>query len=137
MSAITRFKNRKNLALEFEIGFPIDTKELVFKVNRFSPAEMKVAGDNAKGSLAKQGVLDSDERRLEKFYLEYAYCLSDIVKRHVTSWKHAPSDDSSPIEYSKGALESLFNEMSIDEKTQIGLSYLRALEEEEEKKTEA
>lgn len=137
MSAIERFKNRKNRSLQFEISFPPETKELIFKVNRFSSAEMKAARDLAIGAIKKQGIEEDSEDFRSKIGFEYAYFLADIIKKHITSWEHKPEREEDKIPFSKGALESLFQELSADERIQIGAAYFIALSEDEEKKTEA
>lgn len=122
MSIINRFSKRSNTPLVLEFDWPLDTKDFKFRCSRFAQAEHNEAHLDADGQLVRRGIKADSEDRQQHYLQAFYYELSKYVKRHVKGWTHN-AKEGDPIEYSQGALEELFNSMTINERTGFGMSY--------------
>lgn len=125
MSIFDRFRARKNLPLELDVKFPIENPEIVFKVDRFSVAEFNEATIDAEGQLARRGVKKTDPDFVDNYSQAICYELAKYIKRHIKNWVHTPKEGE-PEPFNPGALELFWNNLTVQEKTEIGLSYYAA-----------
>lgn len=134
-SIIERIQKRKTIDMILDVEFPLATKELVFKVARFSQAEQDQALFKAEGILKERGV-NRESLTPEEYQNElnsaYYYSLADFVKRHVKAWIH--NTEGEKLVFNAANLESLFLEFSISERVEIGVSYLLAAYNDNKKK---
>lgn len=126
MSILKRFGKRDNASLTVEFDWPVETKDFRFKAARFSQAEQNEAHLDADGQLARRGIKRDDENKKEHYLQAFWYELAKYVKKHIKGWEYKGPEK---IDYSAGALEELFNSLTIAERTEIGMAYWLAEQE--------
>lgn len=153
-SVVDRFKKRIPTGYILDVPFPLNTKEIIFKVAKFAQSEQNEAVFKAMGILKEKGITrenvepklvitklpdgtETQEYSKEAAYSDeldsmYYYCMAEFVKRHIKTWEHNTEGEKLP--FNQANLEEFFNQLTVFEKMAIGFGYLMASTEDLKKK---
>jgi hypothetical protein len=128
MSVVERFKKRRAVSPVVEVTLSGEPP-VTFKIARISQVELERATRDARKQLREEG-LDLNDVSGLAFTLARMAAIGKLLQSHVKGW------DLKEIPYSKEHVAEFFQEMDLDESTQLGLEYYKACEaDSEEKKT--
>lgn len=143
MSAIARFRKRKNLPMVIDVPWPLENPEFVFKVSRFAQMEIQGAMWKAEAIMTERGWArpdPADKEYLEKYNGEqfalFLSCVVDNIQEHTKGWEHTPTDGEK-IQFSPANLKILFECLGLGERQEIGLVWHQALNAEGKKKDDS
>jgi len=124
MSVVERFRSNENLPMVLTLQYPKDKPVIEFTVKRASQA----IKNNAQIEAWKHGD--------ENFDMWFCYELVPQLQMHghFTGWKAL--DGGIMPNFNKDNLRQFLDSLTIDERVMLGLSYLNAAAEKEEKKSE-
>ena len=126
MSFVDRFKNRQVLTPILDVPF----RDFVFKIARFSEMERKDVRLKARARI-RDGGDNPDKATDAEQTVAYCIMLPDFLRRHVKGWT---CPEHLGIPFNAGNLVMLFDEMDERERIELSLAYLKATDEDEQKK---
>lgn len=128
MNFVERFKLRTVLpqTVKVKVG------SIEFEIARMSTEEQSAASDLRDAKLRSQGLdPDSDSEAMTQGKIAaYCVCLATIIQKHVKGWEI----EGESIPFNQTNLKLMMGEMTSNEKFELGLGYLNAVDELHKKK---